>query len=126
MDAKESLARLEAYRARLNLSKKALAKLVGIPTGTLNAWMAPPDASSKRPPSSERLKKIENFLSNVKDDTLRVEKLLNDEPPIPERQKQFEKVVIKTETAERVSRLRQLFLLAAQDLRSTSSSEKRG
>ena len=115
MRPEDAVREWEAYRVRMNLNKAALAKLMGIPTGTVNGWLSAPDMVRYALPSAEGVRRIQSFLARTPGGTNGHTKQLAVSMPAehPARQRLVSPQKL---TAERVSRLRQLFLLAAQDL----------
>lgn len=116
MTPKEAVERLQAYRLKMNLNKSALAKMMGIPDGTLNAWLADPKLKSHRLPNKDGASRIAAFLGSVAAErNLLVEDAKFSKKSLSPITKK-DSIRIQKETPERVFRLRYLFLLIAQDL----------
>lgn len=110
MKAEEAIQQLQAYRLRMKLNKVGLAKIMGVPKGTVSHWLA------GRGPSEEGVRIIERFLSNLPS-TLEFEsnvQTTNEKKGRNETERK--RNGFRHDTPERVARLRNLFLLIAQDL----------
>jgi hypothetical protein len=124
MTPKEAIDRLQTYRLKMNLNKSALAALMRIPDGTLNAWLADPKMKSHRLPGEDGVKLIIDFLGRTGNSRT----LLPDEESLEDRPIFLKKVTGNTksqkEASERIARLRLLFSLIAQDLDWLRNSSK--